>query len=597
MKKNYLFVLAILLAISTNAQTTLASQGFEESTDDTWSYNTTPETYNISNDVWAIVTNVGSITTADTGANFWGIRDIENNNGGGAMKHYLEFSNIPVTGENNIVLSFKYYSDGFDSTDELSVEFFFDDVGQDITPLEKNTDVWTGYSKVIPDGTNNVRFNLIATQNGATDYAGFDSIKLESGADTNSNITITYPTEGETVNAGLDGFDATTELYLFAISGNDGSGHSDNTEDGIIQYSIDSGALINKFDNEPITFTNLTQGPHTLFTQLVDNNENTLGIESTVNFIYNDIVQTLPFYEPFDYVVNENLGDQTNWVNQVANDDDEILIGTGSLSYPSLDNSIGNHIMFDGDGKETIIEFTPVASGTVYTSFIINVTDLSALTDFNDGGYFAILGEFDARLWVRANPDASGTTYDIGAGHSPSSPPVTSTTYNVGDNVFIVVSYDIDNNVVKTWVNPSEAELQSSSPGSPTITEATTDTADPISYFYLRQDSTGETPFMSFDELRIGTSWSDVTPTTLSNNEFETTGFAIYPNPVTNGLVNIISKTDEAITVSVFDILGKQVINQTVNNNVLNVASLTSGVYILKASQNGSVSTKKLVIK
>ncbi len=88
-----------------------------------------------------------------------------------------------------------------------------------------------------------------------------------------------------------------------------------------------------------------------------------------------------------------------------------------------------------------------------------------------------------------------------------------------------------------------------------------------------------------------------LTDLTLSINTVEANQFNVFPNPVTNGLVNITSKSNEAIAITVFDILGKQVINKTVNNNTLNVAALTSGVYILKVSQNGSISTKKLVIK
>ena len=84
---------------------------------------------------------------------------------------------------------------------------------------------------------------------------------------------------------------------------------------------------------------------------------------------------------------------------------------------------------------------------------------------------------------------------------------------------------------------------------------------------------------------------------TLSTTKTTADVFSIYPNPTTNGLVNITSKFNEAISVTVFDILGKQVFNRTVTNNTLNVASLNSGVYILKISQNGNVSTKRLVIK
>uniref|UniRef100_UPI003A8EDB30 T9SS type A sorting domain-containing protein n=1 Tax=Corallibacter sp. TaxID=2038084 RepID=UPI003A8EDB30 len=61
--------------------------------------------------------------------------------------------------------------------------------------------------------------------------------------------------------------------------------------------------------------------------------------------------------------------------------------------------------------------------------------------------------------------------------------------------------------------------------------------------------------------------------------------------------VNITSNSNEAIKVAVYDILGKQVLNNTLTNNTLNVSSLNSGVYILRLSQNNNTVSKKLVIK
>ncbi|TYB79021.1 T9SS type A sorting domain-containing protein [Bizionia myxarmorum] len=72
---------------------------------------------------------------------------------------------------------------------------------------------------------------------------------------------------------------------------------------------------------------------------------------------------------------------------------------------------------------------------------------------------------------------------------------------------------------------------------------------------------------------------------------------SLYPNPATNGFVNITSATSEAISVRVFDVLGKQVLNNTIANNRLNVSSLNAGMYILHITQNGNSVTKKLVIK
>jgi hypothetical protein len=84
---------------------------------------------------------------------------------------------------------------------------------------------------------------------------------------------------------------------------------------------------------------------------------------------------------------------------------------------------------------------------------------------------------------------------------------------------------------------------------------------------------------------------------TLSLSEFDTKSFGLYPNPTSLGYVNISSNNTTAMSVAVYDVLGKQILKQTVSNNRLNVASLKSGIYILKISQDNATITKKLVIK
>ncbi|MBQ0769948.1 MAG: T9SS type A sorting domain-containing protein [Bizionia sp.] len=86
---------------------------------------------------------------------------------------------------------------------------------------------------------------------------------------------------------------------------------------------------------------------------------------------------------------------------------------------------------------------------------------------------------------------------------------------------------------------------------------------------------------------------------TLSTNKIENIEdtFSVYPNPTTTGFVNIKSAIHGAIAISVYDVLGKQVISTLVNNNRLNVSSLDSGVYIMQLNQNGVTTSKKLVIK
>ncbi|WP_339702710.1 T9SS type A sorting domain-containing protein [uncultured Marixanthomonas sp.] len=88
---------------------------------------------------------------------------------------------------------------------------------------------------------------------------------------------------------------------------------------------------------------------------------------------------------------------------------------------------------------------------------------------------------------------------------------------------------------------------------------------------------------------------NDCEPLSVGNN-FDSQ-FSIYPNPASNGFVNIVSKVNGAKQIAVFDVLGKQVINTTLTGERLNIASLTSGVYIVKINQGNASVTKKLVVK
>ena len=80
-------------------------------------------------------------------------------------------------------------------------------------------------------------------------------------------------------------------------------------------------------------------------------------------------------------------------------------------------------------------------------------------------------------------------------------------------------------------------------------------------------------------------------------NDRTSNQFSIYPNPATNGFVNISSKVGGAKSISVFDVLGKQVIKTTINGERLDISALSSGIYVLKIEQGKASTTKKLVIK
>lgn len=74
-------------------------------------------------------------------------------------------------------------------------------------------------------------------------------------------------------------------------------------------------------------------------------------------------------------------------------------------------------------------------------------------------------------------------------------------------------------------------------------------------------------------------------------------GLNMYPNPVSKGTLYITSNSSEAKSVTVFDLLGKQVLNSKTSNNTVNVSSLNRGSYIVKITEDGKTDTKKLIIE
>ncbi len=75
----------------------------------------------------------------------------------------------------------------------------------------------------------------------------------------------------------------------------------------------------------------------------------------------------------------------------------------------------------------------------------------------------------------------------------------------------------------------------------------------------------------------------------------EALGF--YPNPVSNGKIYITSKTSLDKEISIFDVLGKKVLQTTISSRELNIASIPPGVYIIKITEGETTATRKLIVR
>jgi len=74
-------------------------------------------------------------------------------------------------------------------------------------------------------------------------------------------------------------------------------------------------------------------------------------------------------------------------------------------------------------------------------------------------------------------------------------------------------------------------------------------------------------------------------------------GLNLYPNPVSNGKVYITSKTDSNKEITIFDVLGKKVLQTTISSRELGVSNLSPGIYIIKINEGEATATRKLIVK
>ncbi|MEO8516128.1 MAG: M4 family metallopeptidase [Flavobacterium sp.] len=88
---------------------------------------------------------------------------------------------------------------------------------------------------------------------------------------------------------------------------------------------------------------------------------------------------------------------------------------------------------------------------------------------------------------------------------------------------------------------------------------------------------------------------------TLSTPENQFESFGVYPNP-SNGVFNVVLSTSEKVNVSLFDLRGRSIYNDSFANigsvfsKELNFSTLSSGIYILNVESAGKKASKRIII-
>lgn len=81
--------------------------------------------------------------------------------------------------------------------------------------------------------------------------------------------------------------------------------------------------------------------------------------------------------------------------------------------------------------------------------------------------------------------------------------------------------------------------------------------------------------------------YTGVTPLSITNINAMNSTFAVYPNPASD-VVNIqLEQAINNVSVMITDVVGKQVVNQPLQNNTVSVNSLPAGIYIIHLNADG----------
>ncbi|WP_179354150.1 T9SS type A sorting domain-containing protein [Winogradskyella vidalii] len=335
----------------------------------------------------------------------------------------------------------------------------------------------------------------------------------------------------------------------------------------------------------------------------------------------------LPLYEGFDYAVaysddtppeplNTLLYSDTMiglgpWIeDNYSSTKNPFLITSPFTSYAGLPAFTGNAIEIKGGTNDPLLYFEPVNENdgvNLYASCMVKVTDMSSVSGSLD--YFFALATsgfgYGAALYFSKVDD---TTYNLGINESNTSGEAivyTGATFTENvDEVFVVIKYEFNssgNSVAHLFVNPVINGATEPASHEDTSSISLEDEANRSTFTLLKinANSNARTPGIAIDEIRIGTSWEDVVSTTnepLDIVDNEIANFKIYPNPA-NDYIEIESGAESVTSITVFDILGEQVLIQEVlNDNRMDISSLTKGVYFIKIrGDNNSSITKKII--
>lgn len=222
-------------------------------------------------------------------------------------------------------------------------------------------------------------------------------------------------------------------------------------------------------------------------------------------------MQAQALLEDFNYTTGTALT-ANGYIAISAGGTNPITVTTPGLSYAgSPSSNVGNAVTMITSGEDVTKSFTPtITSGNAYTSFFVNVSSAQVA-----GDYFFILNEgsaFRGRVFIKS----SGAGFIFGISKNTTTINYEPTVRNFSTTYLVVLKYTFNaaatDDVISLYVNPALGITEPSPTIAPTSSGGATTDAVTLDRVALRQGSATAASAQVVDGIRVGTTWSSVTP-------------------------------------------------------------------------------------